>query len=58
MNTKEYWERRKRIEQEFFLTLEELRKDLNEQFKEICSFEDICYQYFERHFSEYYVVEK
>ena len=58
MKTEEYWERRKKLEQQFFVQLEELRKDLNGQFSEIAEFEDITLKYFERHFSEYYVVSQ
>ena len=54
MKVEEYWERRKKLEQQFFIQLEELRKDLNNQYEEICDFEDICLLYFKRHFSEYY----
>jgi len=56
MKVKEYWERRKKLEQQFFLKLEELRNDLNKQYSEIAEFEDICLRYFKRHFSEYYEV--
>jgi len=57
MRVKEYWERRKKLEQEFFKNLERLRSSLNGQFGEICDFEEICFKWFKYHFSEYYEVE-
>ncbi len=59
MEVKEYWERRKKLEQQFFLKLEELRKDLNRQFSDMYdfnSFEETALSLFKAHFSEYYAV--
>ncbi len=54
MDVKEYWERRQKLEKEFFKQLEQLRKELNERFNFMDDFEDVCYHYFKRNFSEYY----
>ncbi len=59
MEVKEYWERRKKLEQQFFLKLEELRKDLNRQFSDMYdfnSFEETALSLFKAYFSEYYEV--
>ena len=58
METKEYWERRKKLEQAFFIQLEELRNDLNAEFENICGFEEVCRILFKRNFSEYYEIVK
>jgi len=57
MKVKEYWERRKKLEIEFFNNLERLRNNLNSQFEDISDFEEICLKWFKYHFSEYYEVE-
>jgi len=56
MNPKKYWERRKKLEQNFFLKLESLRKKLNRQFDGIDDFDKICESIFRDEFSEYYEV--
>jgi len=56
MNTKEYWERRQKLEKQFFIHLEELKKDIINHFDDLENFDEIVDVIFKNNFPEYYEV--
>ena len=56
MNTKEYWKRRQKLEKQFFIHLEELKKELCEHFNDLEHFDEIVDMIFKNSFPEYYEV--